>query len=266
MIQGNMQEGKGWPELKMVILLSGLLLMASVCSAEETSYFDWKGLKEFAAKNYSDSLTYYDMAIAQDPSYLDAWVHKGDSLRALKDYNSSIENYLQALKRKDDSTAALSGLIEAYAALNDYEMASEAAGRLTEIEPARKDYWLKEGNMLQMLGRYDQALARYDRALEIDYRYKDALYRKGLSLLALGNNSGALELFEKVIALDPAYKLAYNAKGLALQALGRDMEADEAYEAAQKVDLQWSQPRINQMHALMKLGRSDEAMKIAASI
>ena len=252
--------------MKMIILLSGLLLMASICSGEETSYFDWKGLKEYAAKNYSDSLTYYDMAIAQDPSYLDAWVHKGDALRALKDYNGSIESYLQALQRKDNSEAALSGLMEAYAAVNDHVKASQAAARLTEIDPTRKDYWLKEGNMLQMLGDYADALARYDRALEIDYRYKDALYRKGLSLLAQGNNSGALELFERVIALDPSYKLAYNAKGLALQAAGRDDEADEAYEEAQKVDAQWSQPRINQMHVLLRLGRTDEAMSIAVTV
>lgn len=72
------------------------------------------------------------MAINQDPSYVDAWVHKGDSLRALKDYNGSIENYLQALQRKNDSRKALSGLIEAYTSLYDYEKASEAAGLLTE--------------------------------------------------------------------------------------------------------------------------------------
>jgi len=252
--------------LKMVILLSGLFLMASVCWAEETSYYDWKGLKEYAAKNYSDSLTYYDMAIAQDPGYLDSWVHKGDSLRALKDYNGSIENYLQALQRKGDSTAALSGLVEAYAAIGDYDNAFQAAARLTGIDPARKDYWLKEGNMLQMLGRYAEASARYDRALEIDHRYKDAMYRQGLSFLALENSSDALELFERIIALDPAYKLAQNAKGLALQAQGKDEEADGAYREAQRIDDRWSQPRINQMHVLMKLGRPDEAMKIAVRV
>jgi len=240
--------------------------MATVCSAEETSYFDWKGLKEYAAKNYSDSLSYFDMAIAQDPGYLDAWVHKGDSLRALKDYNGSIENYLQALQRKNDSASALSGLMEAYAAIGDYDNAFLAAARLTGIDPARKDYWLKEGNMLQMLGRYAEASARYDSALEIDRKYKDAIYRQGLSFLALGNSSGALSLFEMVIALDPAHKLAHNAKGLALQAQGRYEEADDAYREAQRIDGGWNQPRINQMHVLMGLGRPDEAMKIAAGM
>lgn len=252
--------------MKIFILISIFFLLASFCSAEETSYFDWKGLKEYTAKNYSKSLNFFDMAIAQDPSYIDAWIHKGDALRALKDYNASIEHYLQALQRKDDSSAALSGLVEAYAALFDYEKASQAASRLTEIEPGRKDYWLKEGNMLQMLGSYAEASARYDRALEIDYRYKDALYRKGLSLLALGDSSGALQLFERVTALDPGYKLAYNAKGLALQAIGRDDEAYEAYEEAEKIDNQWSQPSINQMHLLLDKGRPDEAMGIAVRI
>jgi tetratricopeptide (TPR) repeat protein len=252
--------------LRLIILLAGLLFLAAVCSAEETSYFDWKGLKEYAAKNYSDSLAYFDMAINQDPSYVDAWVHKGDALRALKDYNGSIENYLQAVQRKDDSAPAISGLMEAYASLDDYGKASEAAGRLTEIDPGRKDYWLKEGNMLQMLGRYAEASNSYDRALEIDYRYKDAIYRKGLSFLAMGNSSGALEMFDNVIALDPGYKLAYNARGLALQAEGRDDEAGEAYEEALRIDAGWSQPKVNQMHVLLRLGRPDEAMRIAIAI
>jgi tetratricopeptide (TPR) repeat protein len=192
-------------------------------------------------------------------------VHKGDAQRAQKDYNASLESYGGALRRKNDSTPAWSGLIEAYAALNDYMKASEAAARLTEIEPARKENWLREGIMLQMQGSYEEALSRYDRAIEIDPRYKDALYRKGLSLLALGNESGALEQFEKVIVLDPAYKLAYNAKGLALQAEGRYEEANEAYGDTQRIDARWSQPVINQVHALLALDRTEESMKLSVT-
>jgi tetratricopeptide (TPR) repeat protein len=254
-------------QMKLIpILLASFLLIASSCNAEETAYFDWKGLKEHLSKNYTGSIVYFDMAIAQDPSYIDAWIHKGDALRALKDYNASIEQYLQALRLKNDSAAALSGLMDGYVAILDYEKAYEAAARLTGIDSARKDYWLKEGNMLQMIGRYSEASARYDRALEIDYRYKDALYRKGLSLLALGNSSGALDLFERVVDLDPGYKMAHNAKGLALQASGRYDEADRAYEEAERIDDRWSQPRVNRVHMLLGLGRPDEAMSIAASL
>jgi len=236
------------------------------CAAEEADYFDRKGLKEYSARNYSVSLDYFDLAIAHDPNYIDAWVHKGDSLWAPKDYNRSIECYLQALQRKNDSAKALPGLVEAYAAISDYEKAFQASAGLTDIDPARKDYWLKEGNILQMQGRYTEASARYDRTLEIDHRYKDALYRQGLSLLARGNSSDALEQFERILALDPAYKLAYNARGLALQTMGRAEEAEEAYDEAQKVDAQWSQPRINQMNVLMSQNRPGEAMKIAVSL
>ena len=95
--------------MRIITLSFCLFIIASVCAAEETAYFDWKGLKSYAAKNYTESLIYFDKAIEQDPNYLDAWVHKGDAQRAQKDYNASLESYGGALRRKNDSTAGLVG-------------------------------------------------------------------------------------------------------------------------------------------------------------
>ena len=64
----------------------------------ETDYFDWKGLKSLAAKNYTESIAYFDQAIKMDPTYIDAWLHKGDAQRAMKDYNASLQSYEGALQ------------------------------------------------------------------------------------------------------------------------------------------------------------------------
>lgn len=250
----------------MVILSLYLIVSCSLCLAEEADYYDWKGLKSLAAKNYTESIIYFNMAIKQDPTYIDAWLHKGDAQRAMKDYNASLQSYEGALQVNNKSKAAWSGMIEAYVALNNYLQAAEVAAKVTEIEPNRKENWQKEGNLLQMHGDYENASAKYDGALNLDPKYVDALYRKALSKMALGNNSEAMSLLDQVLAKDPKQKGAYNVLGLILESEGKYASSNAAYENASRIDPKWGQPRINNVHSLQALGKMDEAMKIFVTV
>jgi tetratricopeptide (TPR) repeat protein len=243
-----------------------LLVLFAQCQAEETDYFDWKGLKSYTAKNYTDSIIYFDMAIRQDPTYIDAWLHKGDSQRALKDYNGSIQSYNGALHQKNDTRAAWAGIIEAYVAMSDYGQAAEAASQIRMIEPNKKENWLKEGSLMQMAGDYRGALARFDGALNLDAKYADAMYRKALSLMVLENRSEAMDLLNSILAKDPRQKAARNALGLIYEANGDYSQAREAFENASQIDPKWSQPRINSVHSLALQGKTDDAMKIFVTL
>jgi tetratricopeptide (TPR) repeat protein len=115
----------------MVAILLCLIILCPLCLAEETDYYDWKGLKSFAAKNYTESIVYFDMAIKQDPTYIDAWLHKGDTQRILKDFNGSIASYNAALQIDGKKAVAWSGITEAYTAMKDLTNASIAAAKTT---------------------------------------------------------------------------------------------------------------------------------------
>lgn len=243
-----------------------LIISCSLCLAEETDYYDWKGLKAYNAKNYTGSIVYFDMAIKQDPGYIDAWLHKGDAQRATKDFNASLQSYEGALQINNKTKAAWSGMIEAYVAMSLYSEAAMAAAKVTEIEPNRKENWLKEGNLLQMQGDYESAMAKYGSALNLEPRYTDALYRKALSLMALGENNEALSLLDRVLSIDPKYKGAHNVRGLILESEGKYALANAAFENASRIDPQWSLPRINNVHSLQALGRTGEAMRIFVTL
>jgi tetratricopeptide (TPR) repeat protein len=172
--------------MKILGVLVCVFLLTAICVAEETEYFDWKGSKLYATKNYTDSLTYFNKAITQDPGYIDAWVHKGDTEKALKDYNVSIQSYNSALQIDGKKVAAWSGITEDYAAMKSYANASIAAAKATEFDNKTKANWLREGNLLQLRGMYNESTAKYDGALALDPQYKDALYKKGVSLMVLG--------------------------------------------------------------------------------
>jgi tetratricopeptide (TPR) repeat protein len=193
-------------------------------------------------------------------------VHKGDAQRALKDYNGSIQSYNAALKIASNKTAAWSGIAEDYTALKEYANASAAAARTTELDNKTKTNWLREGNLLQAQGMYQESVAKYDGALALDPQYKDALYKKATSLMATGNNTGASHLFAQMLQIDPKFKQAYNAEGIALEANGKYIEALQAYENALVIDPAYSQALVNKMHMLLVLKKQNEAMQIFMKI
>ena len=174
--------------MKIFGIIACIFLLSAICVAEETEYFDWMGSKLYASKNYTEALAYFDKAVNQDPKYISAWNHKGDTLRVLKDYNGSLQSYNKALEIDGNNVAAWSGITEDFTALKDYANASIAAAKATELDNKTKANWLREGNLLQLQGLYQEAVAKYDGALTLDPLYKDALYKKG----SLFNGPGQL--------------------------------------------------------------------------
>jgi tetratricopeptide (TPR) repeat protein len=143
--------------LKIFGILVCVFLLSAICMAEETEYFDWKGSKLYASKNYTDALVYFEKALSQDPSYIDAWIHKGDTQRVLKDYNGSLASYNAALQIDNKKAVVWSGITETYTALKDLPNATMAAAKATELDNS-KGNWLKEGNLLQTQEMYQEAV------------------------------------------------------------------------------------------------------------
>jgi tetratricopeptide (TPR) repeat protein len=223
--------GKNNMKIRILAAISlCLLILCSQCLAEDTDYFDWKGLKSYAAKNYTDSIAYFDIAIRQDPTYIDAWLHKGDAQMAMKDYNASI-----------------------------------AAAKTTELDN-NKANWLREGNLLQTQELYPEAITKFEGALTVDPAYKDALYKKGFMLMALNNLTDAEKQFDEALQIDPNFKQAYVAKGVILEADGKYLEAKQAYDKALEIDPAYAQALAYKMHVLLILKKQEEAMKIFVKI
>lgn len=242
-----------------------LFILSAPCIADlAPSYFDDLGskLSGYAYRNYTEALDYFNRSINQDPGYVNAWVHKGDTQRTMGNYNASIESYNRALKANNKTNDAWSGLINAYSAKKDYANATMAAASYTKLNPKDQGRWLKEGQLLQLQGRYNESDARFDSALALNPDYRDALYGKAITAISQGNDTQAMDLLTRVLDLDPKNKYAYNAEGLALMHEGRYSEALNAYNYALSIDPRWALALNNKMHALLALGRREEAMKI----
>jgi len=250
----------GMRSFALVICLSVLI---AACAAQEASvYYDRLGSKVYSARNYTEALDYFNKSLAHNQSYAEAHVHAANTYRALGRLNASIEHYSMALQSDGNKVAAWTGLADVYSSQKDYVNASMAAGKATELEGKNKANWLREGNLLQLQGRFAEAAAKYDGALAKDPKYKDALYRKGLSELEANNTTRAIALFDQVLSLDPKYKQAYNAKGQALEAQGKYSGALAAYDRALQIDPKWQFALANKMNVLLIMGRQEEATDI----
>ena len=146
----------------------GTFLLTAIYAAKETEYLDWKRSLLYSDKNYIGALSYFSQAVSQDPNFMDAWIRKGNTEKDLKEYNRSIQSNNAALKINGSQAVAWSGIADACSALKNYINASAAAAKATELDGKNKGNWLREGNLLQLQGKYKEAVAKYDAALALD--------------------------------------------------------------------------------------------------
>src|SRR5258708_2847895 len=99
-----------------------------------------------------------------------------------------------------------------------------------------KEEWIREGNALNGLKRYEEALAAYEQAIRLDPNYTYAYLIKGNALSDLKRYEEALAAYEQAIRLDPNYTYAYYGKGFVLNELKRYKEAEQAFEKARQLE------------------------------
>ncbi|WP_455564309.1 tetratricopeptide repeat protein, partial [Akkermansia massiliensis] len=91
-------------------------------------------------------------------------------------------------------------------------------------------------NVLDDLGRKEEALACYSKALEINPGYGAAYYNRGNVLDDLGRKEEALACYNKALEINPHHDAALNNKGLLLSNLGKKEEALACYIQAIQIN------------------------------
>ena len=117
-----------------------------------------------------------------------------------------------------------------------------------------------QGNMLQALGRLEEALASYDQALRIEPGLVTALYNRGVTLCAMKRNEEALASYDCVLAIDPGDTAAWLNRGTLLADLGRPEDALAAVDRVLALDPHYAQAWNNRGIALQAQGRFEEAL------
>ena len=152
----------------------------------------------------------------------------------------------------------LLGLLKAQA--GDAGAGERLIGAALKLKSDVPMIWMNYGNVLDLLGRSDDAVASFDRAIALQPGYPDAIFNRGNVLMSMGRAAEALAGFDTAPELVRSNPPVAAARAGALMHLKRWPEAlagldDVLSRAPGHVD-----SHINRATSLRELGRLDEAM------
>lgn len=120
--------------------------------------------------------------------------------------------------------------------------------------------YLKQGDVLFLETRYQDAVNFYDKAIQTQENFPEAWNNRGGALTKLQKYEDAIASYDRAIALKPDFPQAWNNRGGTLVKLQRADEAIESYLKA--VEFKADDPLIwlNLGNALLKRQRLEEAV------
>jgi len=153
------------------------------------------------------ALAAFDAALAVNPRYLEATIHRALALAAL----GRVDEVTPTLRRAAEITPPpVAGFPAAVAA--------QLANRHAEL-----------GQAYAEAGARDRAIAEYRRALELGPRFHDLRYRLGRLLLEAGQVLEARDVLSALVAAHPHFVDAQAALGLSCYLSGDTAEAQRVW-------------------------------------
>ena len=130
--------------------------------------------------------------------------------------------------------------------------------RAVAAHPASRDLWNIHGVLLRMLRRPREALAALEEALRLDPVFTGGMVNRGNVLLDLGDGPAALTTFTRLQDLDPQGAMPRALVGRALLRLGRSDEAIARLREAVAIKPDYAEAWLDLVGALNHLKRLDE--------
>ena len=149
--------------------------------------------------DYSEAIHSYDECIDLNPSVGAPYFFRGNAKSASGQYADAIQDYTQAISRKDHLLVG-SDLHMVYfnrgntrSELSDFEGALSDYGESIRLAPHSRASFFNRGNAYMDLCQLEESIDEYDRAIALGY--DDALFNKSNALVMIGRFGEALECY-----------------------------------------------------------------------
>jgi tetratricopeptide (TPR) repeat protein len=155
---------------------------------------------------FEEALNEYDIAVAADAGYVDAYMRRALILAKLGRMTEAIQDYNQA-QLIDPYVVEVFDL---YGRIKK-ENVLKGVSKETTQEPTKFLFTLNKrikteegknpitffqrGNIFALLGNYKSAFDDFDKAVALDNNYVEAIYNRGVANILLKNNNAACEDF-----------------------------------------------------------------------
>ena len=235
--------------LTLTFNLPAQMLPVTTTSEEARKHFL---LGRDAAHHYqfAEAQEHLDSAIAADPSFVLAHLHRGGSAA----YLSELQDYLgRAEVNRNRASLGEQQMIDAFRAFlleRDYHQAIEIFSGLSS--EYKDDPYLPAYigfRYYHNLKRYNEAAEQFRHALERDSNFVQAYNWLGYIAMDQGDHDTAEENFRRYIQLAPNEPRPHNSLGVLRLRQGRYEEAARQFEHAFAVDPRFTESRDNLVRA-----------------
>jgi tetratricopeptide (TPR) repeat protein len=164
------------------------------------------------------------------------YIMLGNNFLRIFDYDNALNNYDIALKHDPNNNLCLKNCAYIYEKQEDYISCLKILGKLLNINDKDSLILCYYGEILENLGKYDEAVTYFTKAHNVDPENIHNLNRRAIAYFVLQEYDKALLDFDKVIQLDPLNSLAHYNKGLTYYTLGSIKNAAMAFNKCVELD------------------------------
>jgi tetratricopeptide (TPR) repeat protein len=197
----------------VILIVFGIHIFSISYKLDNSSFIKLVSGKGFTPYNkgiYTETITYFDTALATELNDSDALYNKGNDLSDLGNYTGAIEYYDRVLAIEPDYVDALNNKGNIFRKLGNYTGAIEYFDKVLAVEPNHILALTNKGVILDTLDKPNEAITYFDKALAIEPNSTYALYNKGNNLYRLGNHTEAIEYYDRVLAIEPNHADAFS--------------------------------------------------------
>jgi tetratricopeptide (TPR) repeat protein len=199
-----------------------------------------------------------DRALKEDPTWLRAWLDKGNFLVREGRVREGLKAFDRGLAVSPADTGLLLARARARGGLDDMKGAQADLDAALAAEPKSASVYNARGMFYYDHDQLDAAKAELDRAIALDPKLGDAYFNRALVFMSQGRNDPAIRDINTLLSLDPKDAAAVSLKGEAYLRLGDHTRALEELNAA--LILAPDEP-----HTLMRRSRAHEGLGDAAA-
>ncbi|MHB8054196.1 MAG: tetratricopeptide repeat protein [Candidatus Aminicenantales bacterium] len=217
----------------LAVAVAALVSLAGAQSAKD--FFD-KGTALETGGKYAEAVAAFDRAVIFDPSFAEAFRHRGLCKSRLGDDTGALADYSRAVKLDPRNARAWNGMSAIKIRAKEYDLAFVYAVRAIDVDPKLSNAYINRGVVKEHQADFGGARADYDKAIGLDDNSAAGYFNRGLLRKKQNDFGGAIDDFTKVISIDKTYVKAYANRGDILGKIGEFGGAEADLRTALNLD------------------------------
>jgi tetratricopeptide (TPR) repeat protein len=176
------------------------------------------------------ALVFLNMALLQDPEYVNAWYRKGDVYATFAEYDSAENCFIKVSELDPVNKNIYNSLGNLKFITNDYLSAVNYYKKAVQNSPENAEVWYTMGICYEMLGDIQNAIPCFQKCLELSPANSNYLTSLGLAYLITGRYPESKDLFLKSIEIAPDDPMNYYYMASLYSLMGMNKEGLEWLE------------------------------------